>query len=66
MYVYIHSEKNLWTVGYYNPSGEFQPESDWSEKEDAADRVSFLNGGSDNHQRGLMKDNWPGNGTYGD
>jgi hypothetical protein len=44
MYVYIKSEPNLWTVGFYDPDGKFQPESDHDKTEDAARRVSFLNG----------------------
>ena len=44
MYVYIQSEPGLWTVGHYNPSGKFVPESDWNSTEEAATRVSFLNG----------------------
>ena len=44
MYVYIESEANCWTVGFYSPSGEWHPESDHSSSEDAAKRVAFLNG----------------------
>lgn len=43
-YIYIRSEPNLWTVGFYNPSGEFQSESDHSNTNAAAARVSYLNG----------------------
>ena len=46
MYVYIESEKGLWTVGFYDPTGKWQPESDHHKREDAAIRVSFLNGGT--------------------
>ena len=45
MYVYIKTEPQLWTVGFYKPSGEFVPESDHSSPNEAADRVRFLNGG---------------------
>jgi len=45
MYVYIQSEPGLWTVGFYSPDGHFQPESDWSSRSEAADRVHYLNGG---------------------
>lgn len=45
MYVYIQSEPGLWTVGFYDPSGEFQPEGDYENKEEAARRVHYLNGG---------------------
>ena len=50
-YVYIQSEKpsadsdGLWTVGFYGPSGEWNPESDHSSAEAAAERVHWLNGG---------------------
>jgi len=47
MYVYIRSESTLYTVGFYDPSGKWIPESDWDSKEDAANRVHFLNGGRD-------------------
>jgi hypothetical protein len=46
MWVYIRSEPGLWTVGFYNPNGKWQPESDWSTQKDAAERVHYLNGGS--------------------
>jgi len=44
MYVYIQSEKYLWTVGFYNPNGEFIPESDHDSPNAAAERVHYLNG----------------------
>lgn len=44
MYIYIKSEPQLWTVGFYNPEGKFEPESDHSSTDEAAARVSFLNG----------------------
>lgn len=46
MYVYIRTERNLYTVGFYDPSGTFIPESDHDHAEAAALRVSFLNGGA--------------------
>ena len=46
MYVYIKSEKYLYTVGYYDPSGKFIPESDWENPEAAANRCHYLNGGN--------------------
>lgn len=45
MYVYIKSEPQLWTVGFYTPSGEWVPESDYECRDDAAERVHWLNGG---------------------
>lgn len=44
MYVYIQSEKYLWTVGFYDPSGKWHSESDHETTESAAQRVHFLNG----------------------
>lgn len=44
MYVYKRSEPQLWTVGYYDPQGKWQPESDHESSEDAAKRVNYLNG----------------------
>lgn len=47
MYVYIQSEPQLWTVGFYHPGGEWESESDHEFREDAAKRVHYLNGGSE-------------------
>ena len=44
MYVYLQSEKLLYTVGFYDPDGQWHPESDHSDREEAAKRVAFLNG----------------------
>jgi hypothetical protein len=43
-YVYLKSEPQLWTVGFYDPSGKWHSESDHNTKEEAANRVAFLNG----------------------
>ena len=46
-YVYTKSQNEdppLWTVGFYNPQGEWVPESDHTSKDDAAARVAWLNG----------------------
>lgn len=48
MYVYIRSEPNLYTVGFYKPNGKWEPESDHNSPELAAQRVAWLNG-SQNH-----------------
>lgn len=45
-YVYISSEPNLWTVGFYGPDGKWHPESDHCDPESAARRVHYLNGGT--------------------
>ncbi len=47
MYVYIKTEANLFTVGFYKPDGKFESESDHGSRDDAAKRVNYLNGGSD-------------------
>lgn len=47
MWVYIQSEPELWTVGFYDPTGKWQPDSDHTDRESAARRVSFLNGNTD-------------------
>ena len=44
-WVYIQSERELWTVGHYRPNGDWQPESDHSTAAQAAARVHYLNGG---------------------
>jgi len=44
IWVYIKSEPGLFTVGFYNPSGEWNPESDHDTADTAADRVAYLNG----------------------
>ena len=43
-YTYLRSEPGLWTVGDYAPDGKWQPESDHDSREDAAQRVAWLNG----------------------
>jgi hypothetical protein len=46
MYVYLRSENQLWTVGFYTPEGKWVPESDYDCMADAAERVHWLNGGA--------------------
>jgi hypothetical protein len=46
MYVYIQSEPELWTVGFYKPDGTWFAESDHGSDDDAANRVHWLNGGA--------------------
>lgn len=43
-YVYIQSERLLYTVGHYSPAG-WLPESDHPSADSAAARVNYLNGG---------------------
>jgi hypothetical protein len=44
-WLYLRSEPGLWTVGFYDPSGKWHPESEHSDSEMAARRVHYLNGG---------------------
>lgn len=44
MYVYLQSEPGLYTVGFYDPSGKWHPESDHDNIIKAAKRVNYLNG----------------------
>lgn len=44
-WVYIRSEPGLWTVGFYDPEGKWHPDSDYNDREEAAKRVHYLNGG---------------------
>ncbi len=46
-WVYILSEPHLWTVGFYAPDGTWNPDSDHDDREHAAARVNYLNGGRD-------------------
>lgn len=55
MYVYIDSGPGLYTVGFYRPDGQWDPESDHSSKEAAAARVNFLNGSPDKLVNALSK-----------
>jgi hypothetical protein len=51
MYVYMPSEPGLYTVGFYIPgTNDWMSESDWPSKEEAANRVHWLNGGDLNHR----------------
>ena len=47
MYVYIRSEPRLWTAGFYRPDGKWEPDSDHGSQDEAARRVSTLNGTPD-------------------
>lgn len=46
MWVYLKTEAQLWTVGFFGPEGKWFTESDWPSAEEAAERVHYLNGGS--------------------
>lgn len=47
-YVYVYSVVGgCYTVGFYTPEGEWEPESDHPDAESAAKRVHYLNGGEE-------------------
>lgn len=46
MYCYTQHEPGLYIVGHYAPDGTFWEDKHYRDRERAADRVSFLNGGS--------------------
>ncbi len=43
-YVYKQSEPGLWTVGYHQPDGGWNAESDHDTEEAAGHRTAYLNG----------------------
>lgn len=51
-YVYIESEKGVWTVGFYDPKGRFITDSDHTERNLARCAVHYLNGGIGPHLEG--------------
>lgn len=54
MYVYMKVNEDKWTVGFFDPDGEWMPESDHDDALDAAQWVSFLNGGNMPLERPLL------------
>ncbi|WP_431030321.1 hypothetical protein [Lysinibacillus sp. LZ02] len=46
-WVYIQSEPGLYMVGYYALDGEWHTDSDHGKREEAAERVHYLNGGKE-------------------
>lgn len=44
MFVYLQTEPNLFTVGFYDNKKKWQPETDYPTREEAADRAAYLNG----------------------
>lgn len=47
-YVYrtLKDDPGIFTVGFYDPNGEWFPESDYDSQDEAAKRVAWLNGGN--------------------
>jgi hypothetical protein len=46
MYVYLHAGDRLYTVGFFDPRGVWNLESNHRTAESAARRVNYLNGGN--------------------
>ena len=47
VWVYLKAKgEELWTVGFYDPTGKWIPESDHESTREAGDQVAWLNGGS--------------------
>ena len=44
-WVYLQAEPRLFTVGFFDPAGNWQPDSDHPSRDHAASRCNFLNGG---------------------
>ena len=44
-WLYLKSEANLWTVGFFKPDGTWESDSDHHSPKEAAERVHYLNGG---------------------
>jgi len=53
-WVFIMSEPQLYTVGFYSPDGKWNPESDHATKQEAAERVNYLNGGQDDRYQRIL------------
>lgn len=49
--IHVLGADNTWAVGFYNPHGDWQTESTHSTAEKAAERVHWLNGGENRHDR---------------
>ena len=45
IWVYMQSGPGLFTVGFYDPRGNWYTDQDFTSREDARRRVHFLNGG---------------------
>ena len=40
-------DAGVWTVGFYDPLGNWEPVADFTTEEQAAERVHYLNGGKE-------------------
>lgn len=43
-WLYVKSEAQLYTVGFFDPDGNWHPDSDYPSREEAVSRVRWLNG----------------------
>lgn len=44
MYIYQQTANNIWSVGFFDPDGEFKIETSHSDPTSAAQRTAWLNG----------------------
>ena len=63
-FVYLKSEPNLWTVGFYRPDGKWEPETDHPTQEQAAQRTAWLNGSGVPLCESISQALNSGDGTY--
>ena len=49
-WLYIIGKNQSWTVGFYDPKGEWHTESNYDTSVKAAERVHYLNGGDKDKQ----------------
>lgn len=49
VWVYERTEANLWTVGFYGPTGKWNTDNDYNDRNKARERVAYLNGGGQSH-----------------
>lgn len=47
IWIYERTEPGLYTVGFYDPKGNWHSDSDHASREEAAKRVHYLNGGNE-------------------
>lgn len=64
MYVYINSEPGLWTVGFYSPDGKWHSDSDHNDRNEAAERVAWLNGSRPTMPQSVQEALNSGDGVY--
>ena len=55
VYVYKSFEAGLWTVGYHDPQGQWEPDSDHRSEEAASARTHYINGGTTPHSDEVLQ-----------